>query len=111
MSIDLSGIMAMRSSIIEQNRALQRAAAAGQAGTDAPGGVTGFADAMRGAVDQVNALQAQATASSEAFEMGATTDIASVMLDRQRASIGFEATLQVRNKLLSAYRDIMNMPV
>jgi len=33
------------------------------------------------------------------------------MLERQKASIGFEATLQVRNKLLSAYRDIMNMPV
>jgi flagellar hook-basal body complex protein FliE len=30
---------------------------------------------------------------------------------KQKASIGFEATLQVRNKLLSAYQDIMNMPV
>ena len=111
MSIDISGIMAMRSSIIDQNRALQRAAATGQGGAEAPGGVTGFADAMRGAVNQVNALQTQATASSEGFELGTTTDIASVMLDRQRASLGFEATLQVRNKLLSAYRDIMNMPV
>ncbi|MEQ1687328.1 MAG: flagellar hook-basal body complex protein FliE, partial [Sphingopyxis sp.] len=34
-----------------------------------------------------------------------------VMLARQQASIAFEATLQVRNKLLSAYGDIMNMPV
>ena len=42
MSIDISGIMAMRSSIIDQNRALQRAAAAGQGGAEAPGGVTGF---------------------------------------------------------------------
>ena len=33
------------------------------------------------------------------------------MLARQKASVGFEATLQVRNKLLGAYRDIMNMPV
>ena len=36
---------------------------------------------------------------------------AAVMLSRQQASIGFEATLQVRNKLLSAYKDIMSMPV
>ena len=35
----------------------------------------------------------------------------SVMIERQKASLGFETTLQVRNKLLSAYRDIMNMPV
>jgi len=33
------------------------------------------------------------------------------MLARQQASIGFEATLQVRNRLLTAYRDIMSMPV
>ena len=38
-------------------------------------------------------------------------DIAAVMLARQRASLGFEATLQVRNHLLTAYKDIMNMPV
>ena len=36
---------------------------------------------------------------------------AAVMLQREQASIGFQATLQVRNKLLSAYKDIMSMPV
>ena len=48
---------------------------------------------------------------TEAYERGETTDIAAVMLSRQQASIGFEATLQVRNQLLSAYKDIMSMPV
>jgi flagellar hook-basal body complex protein FliE len=48
---------------------------------------------------------------SAAYERGETHDIVSVMVERQKASIGFEATMQVRNKLLSAYRDIMNMPV
>ena len=48
---------------------------------------------------------------SAAYERGETTDIAAVMLARQRASLGFEATLQVRNRLLSAYKDIMSMPV
>ena len=46
-----------------------------------------------------------------AYERGETIDIAKVMLARQQASVGFEATLQVRNKLLSAYKDIMSMPV
>jgi Flagellar hook-basal body protein len=59
----------------------------------------------------VNEQQAKASAVSESYERGDTTDIVQVMVERQKASLGFEATLQVRNKLLSAYRDIMNMPV
>jgi len=44
-----------------------------------------------------------------AYERGEVTDIAKVMLARQEAGVAFEATLQVRNKLLSAYQDIMRM--
>ena len=39
------------------------------------------------------------------------TDVAKVMLARQEAGVAFEATLQVRNRLLSAYQDIMRMGV
>ena len=59
----------------------------------------------------MSAQQGKASALSASYERGETNDIVSVMVERQKASIGFEATLQVRNKLLSAYRDIMNMPV
>ena len=55
--------------------------------------------------------QQQAARLSESYERGETVDIAKVMMARQQASVGFEATLQVRNKLLSAYKDIMSMPV
>ena len=55
-------------------------------------------------------IEAEDTA-AEAYERGETTDIASVMLTQQQASIQFEATLQVRNKLLTAYKDIMNMSI
>jgi flagellar hook-basal body complex protein FliE len=48
---------------------------------------------------------------SAAYERGEVTDIAKVMLARQEAGIAFEATLQVRNRLLSAYQDIMRMGV
>lgn len=102
----------MRSSILNQNQALQRAA--GRGGTEPAPDSTGMADfgsAISTALQQVNAQQAKASEISEAYERGDTHDIVSVMIERQKASLGFETTLQVRNKLLSAYRDIMNMPV
>lgn len=115
MTIDATRLMAMRTAILEQNSALQRAAGLGagnpaeDAATD--GKVGGFGEAMRTALNKVNETQAQANSISEAYERGETTDIAAVMLARQQASIGFEATLQVRNRLLTAYKDIMSMPV
>ena len=114
-AIDSSRLLQMRTAILEQNSALQRAAgagagAAGLGGAEAmPGG--GFGEAMKTALGEVNALQSQSSAITAAYERGEVTDIASVMLARQQASIGFEATMQVRNKLLSAYRDIMSMSV
>jgi flagellar hook-basal body complex protein FliE len=111
-TIDSSKLLAMRSQILQQNNALQRAATAGtDGGASAPTEAGGFGDAMKTALTQVNSMQAQSTAVTEAYERGEVTDIAQVMLARQQASIGFEATMQVRNKLLSAYKDIMSMPV
>ncbi len=63
------------------------------------------------ALDKVAATEAQAGELSTAYEMGTETDVAKVMMARQKASLAFEATLQIRNKLLSAYKDIMSMPV
>ncbi|TKD52358.1 flagellar hook-basal body complex protein FliE [Sphingomonas baiyangensis] len=112
MSVDR--IMAMRQQILEKNQALSRANQ--ELATPAPvapaqGGAASFADALEGALGKVNQSQHQATELSAAYERGETIDIAKVMLARQQASVGFEATLQVRNKLLSAYKDIMSMPV
>ena len=114
-AIDPSRVLAMRAQIMERNDALQRAAGLGLdgqvGGARGPTGPAGFSDALRGALSQVNEMQAQSGAITEAYERGQTTDIAAVMLARQQSSIGFEATMQVRNRLLSAYKDIMNMPV
>lgn len=113
MAINVSQVMAIRNSVLERNAALQRAAGVG-AGGDAAGtrnSVAGFGDAMKNALDQVNGMQQRASSITESYERGETTDIAAVMLARQQASVGFEATLQVRNKLLSAYKDIMSMSV
>jgi flagellar hook-basal body complex protein FliE len=116
-SINPTSLLAMRAQILQQNSALQKAAAGtGPTGPDALGNAgatkeTDFGSALKGALGKVNDLQSKAGAISESYERGDTTDIAAVMLARQQASIGFQATLQVRNKLLAAYKDIMSMPV
>ena len=107
-------VMALRAQILERNDALQRANSATGAGAAAPAGQAKpatFAATFEDALKSVNDQQQQAGALSAAYERGETIDIAKVMLARQEASVGFEATLQVRNKLLSAYKDIMSMPV
>ena len=111
-TIDQGRLLQMRSSILNQNQALQRAAGGAAAGGAAGAGAApDFGSAIASALQQVNTQQAKASDVSEAYERGDTHDIVSVMIERQKASLGFETTLQVRNKLLSAYRDIMNMPV
>jgi flagellar hook-basal body complex protein FliE len=108
-TIDQTRLLQMRSTILGQNSALQKAA--GRI-ADAPQvDASGFDKTMVNALKAVNDQQTKAGKLSEAYERGDTHDIVQVMVERQKASLGFEATLQVRNKLLSAYRDIMNMPV
>lgn len=109
MAIEPSSLLQLRSAILNQNQALQRAAGSGN-GVDGADG-SSFSKTLVDAVRAVNDQQATASAVSESYERGDTNDIVQVMVERQKASLGFEATLQVRNKLLSAYRDIMNMPV
>ncbi len=108
-----AGVLALRQKILERSQALQQAI--GTAGPRAPAaaeaGAPAFGALMKQAIEQVNALQSQSAAASAAYERGQTHDIASVMLARQKASLAFEATVQARNRLLAAYRDIMNMPV
>lgn len=71
----------------------------------------GFAERLGQAVQNVNEQQSKAANSAKDFEAGRTDDIAAVMVEQQVASLGFQLTMQVRNKALTAYRDIMNMPV
>jgi flagellar hook-basal body complex protein FliE len=73
---------------------------------------SGFADILKKAVDSVNDTQQQSSALQRAFEAGdPEVDITQVMIQMQKASVSFEAMNQVRNRLVSAYQDIMNMPI
>jgi len=109
----LNEIIALRQQIIDKSQLLQQIHAPGTNATAATGDAAphGFAGALQSALNGVNASQTRAEALSEAYDSGQVTDVAKVMLARQEAGVGFEATLQVRNKLLSAYQDIMRMGV
>lgn len=74
--------------------------------------VPSFGDLMTKAISQVNDTQQKSAAMAEAYEKGvAGVDITDVMIASQKASVAFQATVQVRNKLIEAYKDVMNMPI
>lgn len=71
-----------------------------------------FGDLMTQAVNKVNDVQQSSNSMAEAYERGvAGVDITDVMIASQKASVSFQAMVQVRNKLIDAYRDVMNMPI
>jgi flagellar hook-basal body complex protein FliE len=107
-------IIALRQQIINRSALLQQIHTPPQ-GTEAPaeanGPAGGFSGALKSALGEVSATQNKAEALTDAYQRGEVTDVAKVMLARQEAGVAFEATLQVRNRLLSAYQDIMRMGV
>lgn len=107
----ISNVMAIRAEVIARSRALREAQPTAPPSVAPTTPASSFADTLNAVVAKVNETQEQEDVVTEAYERGETTDIATVALIQSRASITFEATLQVRNKLLSAYRDIMNMPI
>jgi len=72
---------------------------------------TGFTDRMGNALKEVANAQNDAASMTKGYELGTENDISKVMISQQVSSLGFHLTLNVRNKMLSAYKDIMNMPV
>ena len=79
-----------------------RAEAAGQ----------GFGPTLARAIDRVSQTQAGADSLQTAFELGdPRADLARVMVAMQQSQVAFRATVEVRNRLVQAYQDVMNMPI
>jgi len=76
--------------------------------TEAP--KTDFGTLVKNAVGEVNATQVQSRALQTAYDSGQPVPLTEVVLGMQKSSLAFEATLQVRNKVLKAYEEIINMP-
>ncbi|ENY71235.1 flagellar hook-basal body complex protein FliE [Aeromonas diversa] len=67
---------------------------------------------LRQALENVNELQSQSNDLRTRFDSGdRSIDLSDVMIAGQKSSIAFDATVQVRNKVVEAYKTIMNMPV
>jgi flagellar hook-basal body complex protein FliE len=79
--------------------------------TNSAGKINGFADSIKGAIEEVNATQGASKAIRNAYERGEDVPLTDVVMSIQKSSLAFEATLQIRNKVLKAYEEIMNMPV
>ncbi|SHF10823.1 flagellar hook-basal body complex protein FliE [Modicisalibacter ilicicola DSM 19980] len=75
-------------------------------------GQGGFASELQSSIQRINRLQQNANTKLEAFQAGEPgVALNDVMVDMQKASVGFQMGVQVRNRLVTAYKDIMNMQV
>lgn len=71
-----------------------------------------FGGLLKNALDEVNALQSRSAELATRFELGdPSVDLPQVMVSMEKAGVAFEATKQVRNRLIAAYQEIMNMPI
>jgi flagellar hook-basal body complex protein FliE len=71
-----------------------------------------FASVLKNGLDTVSAMQSTASSTAMAFQRGTPgVELPQVMLDMQKSSIAFRGAVEVRNRMISAYQDIMNMPV
>lgn len=100
--------------VLAQIRAA-RSELAGIARPPAAPGATGeasFADLLKRGIDQVNQTQANATHLATAFEQGQSgVELGQVMIEAQKATVSFRALVEVRNRFVAAYQEIMNMPI
>ncbi len=74
-------------------------------------GKTDFGDLVTGALAKVHDTQLQSSIMRPVYVRGDDIALTDVVLGMQKSSLAFEATLQVSNKVLKAYEDILNMPV
>lgn len=101
---------------IEQMLNVLRSTAAQASGkpaeTTAVSGEGSFADVLKSSIDKVNQAQQQADQMAEKLAAGDTSqNLHEVMIALQTASVSFQEMVQVRNKLVSAYQDVMNIQV
>jgi flagellar hook-basal body complex protein FliE len=97
-------------SVLQQMRAT-----AVQSGITPPAGPAvesgGFAAELKRSIDNISGAQSKAYGQAEDFELGKPgVALNDVMVDLQKANVAFQTGIQVRNKLVSAYQEMMSMP-
>ncbi|HEX3914450.1 MAG TPA: flagellar hook-basal body complex protein FliE [Steroidobacteraceae bacterium] len=98
--------------VLAEMRALQARASGIAPAPTASAQPSDFANLMKNSVDHIAGMQNQATALADAYQAGdKSVDLTKVMLEVQKASLAFRAMTEVRNKLVDAYTQVMNMSV
>jgi flagellar hook-basal body complex protein FliE len=88
------------------------AQAAGSIGGAVQAPASAFSNVLKQGLDQVNQTQQRAADLATQFERGVPgVELPQVMLEMQKASVSFRAITEVRNRFVSAYQEIMNMPI
>lgn len=101
--IDVNGVLAQIRALSAQTASQPQAA---------PAGSGNFGSLLKDSIDRVNGAQSEASRQQRAFELGdPNTDLSGVMLATTKAQVSFRSMVEVRNRLVSAYQDIMNMPL
>ncbi|NUO88326.1 MAG: flagellar hook-basal body complex protein FliE [Cupriavidus sp.] len=98
--------------MLQQLRGMSQVASGNSAGrATAPVG-GGFAGELQRSLGRINAAQERAYGQAEAFELGKPgVALNDVMIDLQKANVSFQTGVQVRNRLVAAYQEMMNMAV
>lgn len=83
----------------------------GVGGSDSSTKGVSFGDFLNSAIKQVDGLQKESEKLNESLALGLTDNIHQVMIASEKASIAMQFTMQVRNKIMDAYQEIMRMPI
>ena len=70
-----------------------------------------FADSLKGAIENLNTVQGESDKMTEALAAGKTQDLHNVMITAQKASITLETTVQIQQKVIDAYNEVMRMQI
>ncbi|HET8702824.1 MAG TPA: flagellar hook-basal body complex protein FliE [Castellaniella sp.] len=98
--------------LLAQMRAVARESQGLSAQPAAPAESGGFSAELARSLERVSHAQNAANTQAKAFEMGdPDISLSNVMIDLQKAGLAFQATVQVRNRLVEAYKEIANMAV
>lgn len=98
--------------VLAEMRALQARATGHTSETSGTVQPAEFANMLKGAMDNIAGMQNQANTLAQAYEAGdKSVDLTKVMLEVQKAGLAFRAMTEVRNKLVDAYTQVMNMSV
>lgn len=115
--VDINRLLLDMNSLKAQTQAFGNMRVLDQRSVQAPGALERpngpqFGDLFSQAINKVNEVQQASSRTATAYVRGDTSiDVTDVMIASQKSSVAFQALTQVRNKMVEAYKDIMNMPI